>query len=493
MSSRSIVALAAAVLIQTTCLAQVEPRRTLLLRIDDVREADLAKSGVVAYDDYRPRGILSLVRDTAQVLVTHAEAELLRERGFRCTVLMEDSSEVRLVRRAAYGPTMRLEQPYHTYASLMREVDSLRRTHPGLIEVTPIGRTTRERQPIYAVRIPARNGKDIDRPAILINGCHHSNELLGAEICLAFVRECASGYGKDPQVTRWLDRFRIVVVPVVNVDGHNVVTSGRDPRWRKDLRDTNGDGVVDYPDGVDLNRNYDFNWAHGGSGDSASERYRGAFPFSESETSAMAALAKEEHFLCSITYHSQGEVIYYPWTWGGRKAPDDRLLTAMAREIAGSIRTMKGDTCYRAEYGAGLVGQSYTWLYGAMGTFDFVIETGSGASFVPPYEVGGVVKANLEGIHTLLRRAEGPGLAVRVKDAATGVPLSAEVFFPGIETEDVQRRTSSPRSGILYRLLLPGSYDVIVSKPGFRTAVLNRVPVDSTAWTMREVSLEKVP
>jgi hypothetical protein len=491
MMARIPVLLCAILLSVPPLFGQGDLRRTLLVRIDSVRETDLAKSGIIAYDDYRPRGILSLVRDTAQVLVTHAEAELLRERGFRCSVLMEDTSELQLVRRAAYGATMRLEPPYHSSMSLMREVDSLRKAHPSLIRVFPIGNTTQEHQPIYAVKIAARVGKDNDRPSILINGCHHSNELLGAEICLGFLHDVAAKYGKDPEVTRWLDEFQIVVVPVVNVDGHNVVTSGQDPRWRKNRRDTDGDGEVRYPEGVDLNRNYNFNWAQGGSGDVGSERYRGPFPFSESEAAAIAALAREERFLCSITYHSQGEVIYYPWTWGGRKAPDDRLLTAMARDIAGSIVTMRGDTCYKAEYGAGLVGQSYTWLYGTLGTFDFVVETGKGASFVPPHEVNGVVRANLQGIYTLLRRAEGPGLLVHVTDAVTRVPLSAEVWFPGIETEDVQRRTSHPRSGILHRLLMPGLYDIIISRPGYRPVVLEKILVGPSGWTVREVSLQK--
>jgi hypothetical protein len=404
---------------------------------------------------------------------------------------MEDTSEIRLVRRAAYGPTMHLESPYHSYAALMRGIDTLRRAYPSLIRVFPIGRSAREKQPIYAVEISARVGTEGDRPSVLINGCHHSNELLGAEICFGFLRDAAAKFGGDPDVTRWLKALRIIVVPVVNVDGHNVVTSGEDPRWRKNRRDTDGDGKVRYPEGVDLNRNYDFNWAQGGSGDPGSERYRGPFPFSEPEAEAIAALAKEERFLCSITYHSQGEVIYYPWTWGGRKAPDDRLLTAMARDIAGSIRTMSGDTCYRAEYGAGLVGQSYTWLYGVLGTFDFVVETGKGASFVPPYEVDGVVRANLPGIYALLRRAEGPGLVVRVKDAVTHAPLGAEVWFPAIETEDVQRRTSHPGSGILYRLLAPGAYDVIVSSPGYRSVVLQGLQVDSSGWSDHEVLLRR--
>jgi hypothetical protein len=346
-----------------------------------------------------------------------------------------------------------------------------------------------EGRPITAVTIAAHPEGDVGRPSILIDGCHHSNELLGGEICLGLLHDLVARYGKDAEVTRWLEEFRIVIVPVVNVDGHSVVTSGEDPRWRKNRR--GGSGAVRYPEGVDLNRNYDFNWAHGGSGDPASERYRGPFPFSEPEVSAVAALAREERFMCSITYHSQGEVIYYPWTWGGRKAPDDRLLTEVACGIAGSIRTMGGDTCYRAEYGAGLVGQSYTWLYGALGTFDFVVETGRGASFVPPDEVGGVVRANLQGVYWLLRRAEGPGLAVRVADAATRRPLGAEVWFPAIETEDVQRRTSDARSGVLHRLLVPGKYDVIISRPGYRTVVLNGVQVGVSGWTSCEVELRR--
>ncbi len=488
MKSRLCALFSAMVLVYGFLAAQMEPRRTLLVRIDGVKEFELAKSGIIAYDDYQPRGILSLVRDTAQVLVTHAEEALLRERGFRCTVLMEDSSELQLVRRAAYGPTMRLEAPYHSYAAMLRDVDSLRRAYPSLIGVRVIGKSV-EGRPITAVTIAAHPEKDVGRPSVLIDGCHHSNELLGGEICLGLLHDLVERYGKDAEVTRWLEFFRIVVVPVVNVDGHNVVTSGGDPRWRKNRR--GADGVVRYPEGVDLNRNYDFNWAHGGSGDTASERYRGPFPFSEPEVAAVAALAREERFVCSITYHSQGEVIYYPWTWGGRKAPDDRLLTEMARGIAGSIRTMGGDTCYRAEYGAGLVGQSYTWLYGVLGTFDFVVETGRGASFVPPYDVEAVVHANLQGVYALLRRAEGPGLAVRVIDAVDRTPLSAEVWFPAVETEDVQRRTSDPHSGILHRLLLPGKYDVIISRPGYHTVVLNGVEVGTSGWTSLDVKLRR--
>jgi Zinc carboxypeptidase len=492
MLTRCIVAFLLPVLLVSLLFAQTDRQRTLLIRIDNVKPEALLKSGILTFDEYDSRSIVSMVRDTAFALVTPAERSVLRERGFPCVQVMEDSSELALIRRAVYGPTLHLEKPYHSYTEIIREVLSLQSAFPSLVQRLQIGTTTGKQQPIYAVKVSHDVRKNDARPAILINGCHHSNEILGAEICVAALHELAEQYGRDPEITRWVDMFQIYIVPVVNVDGHDIVTSGTDPRWRKNTRDTDSNGVLNYPDGVDINRNYDFNWAHGGSGEPSSGRYRGAFPFSESEPRALAALAQQKRFILSLTYHSQGEVVYYPWVWGGRKAPDDLLLTDIAQGLAGSITTMRGDLSYKAEYGAGLVGQSYPWLYGRLGTFDFVVETGKGASVFPPREVEGIVRANLEGIHYMLHRAEGPGLAVHIADARTSAPLEAAVWFPAIETEDVARRTSNPETGVLHRLLKPGPYALIISRPGYVPTVLNDVKVGESGWTKIVVRLEKV-
>ena len=492
MLTRRFVILFVILLLASLLFAQPAPHRTLLIRIDHVTPEALLKLNFLDFDEYDYRSIVSMVRDTAFVLVTPAEHLLLRERGFQSVTVMEDSSELALIRRAMYGPTLRLEKPYHTYPEIIREIEGLQKSFPSLVRLSRIGSTTGNQQPIYAARISREVQQPDHRPALLINGCHHSNEVLGAEISLAAIHELVEQYGRDPDITRWVDMFRIFIVPVVNVDGHDVVTSGQDPRWRKNTRDTDGNGMLNYPDGVDINRNYDFNWAQGGSGEAKSGRYRGIFPFSESEPRAIATLAQQQRFVLSITYHSQGEVIYYPWNWGGRKAPDDALLSEIARGLAGSITTMQGDTSYKAEYGAGLVGQSYPWLYGTLGTFDFVVETGKGASIFPPYEVAGIVRANLKGIRHILRCAEGPGLAVRVTDATTGTPLEAAVWFPSIETEDLHRRMSHPQTGILHRLLRPGSYPMIVSKPGYETSVLANVMPGEAGWTQVDVKLKKL-
>ena len=466
-------------------------RRTQLIRIDNVTSDALRKTGIFAFDDYDHTKFATVVRDTALVIVTPAERALLTERGFPSALVMEDTSFVTLVRRAMYGPAMKLQRPYHTYQEIVRRGNELQRLYPSLLQVIEIGRTSQKGQPIVAFVISRDVRARRDIPSFMIDGCHHSNELMGAEISLAAAEMLVTRYGADPDVTRWVDNLRIVVVPVVNADGHDVVTSGQDPRWRKNTRDTDGNGILNHPDGIDINRNYDFNWAGGGAGEPASGRYRGPFPFSEYEPRAIADLARSEHFLLSITYHSQGEVIYYPWNWGGRPAPDDALIVSLARSLAGSIPTMKGDTLYRAEPGAALVGQSYPWLYGTMGTIDLIVETGLGAAFFPPHDVQGIIDANLKGIRTMLERAGGPGVAVHVTDAATGAPLPATVWLPRIETEEVRRRTTHPRTGTMYRFLPPGGHQMIISHPGYDTQVLSGVTSPANGWKRIDITLSR--
>jgi hypothetical protein len=53
------------------------PRKTMLVRIDKVSEQQLLKSGVFVTDTNQYGSLLSLVRDTALVLLTPAEHQLL--------------------------------------------------------------------------------------------------------------------------------------------------------------------------------------------------------------------------------------------------------------------------------------------------------------------------------------------------------------------------------------------------------------------------------
>ena len=407
------------------------------------------------------------------VVVTEAEKALLDERGFEFTELAQSENEVDLYKRALYGPDMKLDPVYHTYDEILAELKTLREKYPDLVYLRKIGRTTQEKRDIWAVKISDNAAAEEDEPAIQFSGAIHADEIAGPEICMALINFLLKNYGIDFTATHWVNANEIWVIPVINVDGHHVVTHNIDPRWRKNTRDLNGNGKLDYPaDGIDLNRNFDFNWAHGGSSDSASVRYRGEMPFSEGECRAVRDLAAAQKPVLSVTYHSQGQVVFYPWDWRGRPAPDDELIQQLAHGLAGKIQTLKADTTYAAFPGAGTVGQTYPWLYGVNGTIDLVVETGEKWHIFPEVDLEKIVTANLQGVFFLLNQMNGSGLTGRVTDAETGQPLNAEVFLPDIDTEDISRRHADTRFGRFFRPLLPGTHRVIVSFPGYQPQVL---------------------
>jgi carboxypeptidase T len=474
----------------TTVFSQPRQNRNLLIQLNDVKPESIAKDSILK-KYFRRDPYPGPLENSVVFLSNMEEFKLLKAKGYNADILLQDTSRINLFKRMIYGENSKLSPAYHTYESINSEIDDLVKKYPRYVKKIKIGITTQDKRDIFAVKISDNVNKIQDKPGILLNGCHHSNELLGAEICMTALNYMIKGYGNIPEVTDWMNNYEIFIVPVVNVDGHYVVTHNINPSWRKNTRDLNKNGILDEADGIDLNRNYDYNFAFGGSSEDGSGRFRGEYPFSESENVAMKNLAEMKHFVFSITYHSQGEVIYYPWLWGTRKAPDDSLLTGIANGLARSIKTIKGDTCYKAEYGAGMVGQTYPWFYGRYGTFDFVIETSKGAQIVPERMIKRIVDENINGIRFIMDRAKGPGLTGHITDSKTGKPLQAVVWLPQIETEELNRRTSEPVFGRFWRLLLPKTYNLIISKEGYETQVIKDIIVKSGDWTTFDIRLKK--
>ena len=100
--------------------------------------------------------------------------------------------------------------------------------------------------------------------------------------------------------------------------------------WRKNRR-VNSDGSF----GVDPNRNYGYEWGGAGASDSPwSNTYRGPEAFSEPCTQAIRDLARAESLNASISYHSYGQLILYPWSYGYDESPDDAVFAPIAQKVA---------------------------------------------------------------------------------------------------------------------------------------------------------------
>ncbi|MBI5153941.1 hypothetical protein HZA57_01785 [Candidatus Poribacteria bacterium] len=129
----------------------------------------------------------------------------------------------------------------------------------------------------------------------LVNGTIHAREWASPEILTHLLEYFAQEYGTDPIATYLVDQNRIVLIPVLNVDGFlqtqrypdKYIGSSDGRMRRKNMRNVDEDlaGTLgDSSSGVDCNRNLSVGFGNGSSPTPSSEVYRGSAAFSEPET-----------------------------------------------------------------------------------------------------------------------------------------------------------------------------------------------------------------
>lgn len=388
-----------------------------------------------------------------------------------------------------------LDPRYHTFASLAYELDSIADHYPHIVELDTIGYSTADSMPIFALKMSDNVIIDEDEPEILYVACHHAEEVLGIEICMYMINELITGYQVDTTITRWINEQEIWFVPLLNPEGHMIVTEAIDTTWRKNKRDNNNNGIFDLDyDGVDLNRNYDFYWTNGGSDDPSSEYYRGPYPWSEKEACALRDLCLSRNFSFCITYHSArtglGEVVYYPWRAAGYYSPDYPIIRNIADTLSKTIVNEVGNGHYVALPGTGVDGRARNWIYGICGTFCYCVEVCT-TTIIPGSMVDDVCQRNAVGAYFLLDRITGGGITGCVYDSLTGQPLDAEIIIDGFYDPTLPPRMSDQKYGRFLRLLSAGSYDIQIHKYGYESKYLDDIIVGNNAMTSIDVLLQR--
>lgn len=283
------------------------------------------------------------------------------------------------------------DSAYHNYAEMSAAIGQAAVAYPGITRVYTIG-VSLEGRPIVAMKISDDpDSDDPAEPAVLFFSLTHAREHLTVEMALAIIRLFTEGYGADPALTNLVNTREIWVIPNANPDGGEFdVEGGYYHYWRKNRR-PNGDGSV----GVDLNRNYGYNWGccGGSSSSPISDVYRGPAAFSEPETQAVRDFVLvHPDITAAITFHTYGELILYPFGYTYADQPDDMpeadYRTFVA--LAGRMAATNGYTPQQASDLYITSGDAVDWLYGARGIFAFTFEMyprGSYPGFYPAADV----------------------------------------------------------------------------------------------------------
>jgi hypothetical protein len=298
-----------------------------------------------------------------------------------------------------------LDKSWHNEKKLALDLADLAQDHPEVVKLNTIGITQAGKKPVYALQIQS----GLDRIPVLIIGQHHGDEIVGVETALALATKLATD-STDAKVRDVLDRYAFWIIPTLNPEAYNIVTSGKFEWKRKNNTDTNHNKKLDLKtDGVDLNRNYPIYWNLDKNVPPASPFYKGDAPASEAEIAAIIALADLVRFRYAFFYHSSVtgalcEKIYLP---SHHKLDKDtktefQLLRNLAESYAKAVpRDYEPGTYSVYEGNTSQVGNARNYFFHEYGTLAMDVEicgvsqTGVGIIHPTPEMRDSIVQKNV--------------------------------------------------------------------------------------------------
>lgn len=290
---------------------------------------------------------------------------------------------------------------YMDLATLQAQLVTWQNAYPEIAKVVTIG-TSLEGRPITALKISSAIGDDRTmgnrKVATIFFAVEHAREWIGPPIVMYIANWLLTNYNVDSRATGIVNNTEVYICPAYNVDGY-LYTWTTNRMWRKNRRNNGGGNW-----GVDVNRNWDYQWGGpGSSGDPASETYRGPTPASEPETQALANFElAHPNIKGHIDYHSYSQLIMYPWGYTSALCPDNSIYNYETGRMATIIARPYGTSyafgpIYNTIYPAS--GTSVDWSYAVGKTKAITIElrdTGTYGFLLPKEQILPTCTENLE-------------------------------------------------------------------------------------------------
>lgn len=291
-------------------------------------------------------------------------------------------------------------------------VEGLQMRYPQLNRFT-IGSSVKGRA-IEAVRVGEGERK------VGVNAAHHANEWITDPLTLVFLERFLKAIASDSAIggvsARSLySESSLMLVPLVNPDGVDLVTGAIDENDSYYLSAKALSGYypsIPFPDGwkanilgVDLNLGYPAGWERARSIKFAQgytrpgpRDYVGTRPLEAPENRAMAQMTEREQFDRTLSFHTQGEEIY--WEYQGEAPQGAKALAERFAEVSGY---RLGEVPYNSSF-AGYK----DWFISVFDRSGFTIEAGKGENPLP-----------ISDLESIYQRTEGIFVAALLPNGTT--------------------------------------------------------------------------
>ena len=301
------------------------------------------------------------------------------------------------------GEYLCFQSSLYTYGEFQRDMAALQKNAGAALRVDEIGQTV-DGNKLYDFRV----GNPAAERHLLVFGGIHAREYITAQLVMRQLVQLLSDQStnasyEDMAVRELLSNTEIHFIPMANPDGIGISQLGLEGLRTEAVRETvrqiaakDGKALTESylrqwksnANGVDLNRNFDALWESYNDhlGHASADHYKGTAPECELESKALADLTRQFQFDATLSYHTQGEVIYWNFGQEGELKNMSLLLANRVSELTG----YRLDGNFQALDTAGYK----DWAISKLGIPSLTIEAGHGGNPVDPAQMDAIWREN---------------------------------------------------------------------------------------------------
>ncbi|MBQ8533967.1 MAG: peptidoglycan-binding protein [Clostridia bacterium] len=284
-----------------------------------------------------------------------------------------------------------------TYEVLLFCVEGLKARYPFL-NLTTLGRSVMGKN-IPLIKIG--NGPN----KLMYNASHHANEWITSIVLTAFLEEYSSAVAFNRRIfrvdaKRLFENTTLFLVPMLNPDGVDLatgyLTSG--DYYTRAVEISNNYPNISFPtgwkaniEGTDLNLNYPALWERAkaikfaqGFVTPAPRDYVGSSPFSAPESRLLGELTKNNDFYLTLSYHTQGKIIY--WKFADIEVENAEKIVKLYEAVSGYTAEITPESSGYAGY--------KDWFIQTFRRPGYTIECGRGVNPLPLSQFNDIYEAN---------------------------------------------------------------------------------------------------